>query len=213
MQLISVNIGKEQPIQYAKETGLTGIFKKPVNTPVQIHTLGLEGDEINDRKNHGGPDQAVYVYGGADYTWWSDNLGRDLEAGTFGENLTISDLETGPLNVGDRIHVGSVVLEVTAARIPCVTLATRMDDPQFVKKFRAAERPGVYCRVIQTGTVCAGDAVTIEHYQGETLSIAEMFRLYYDKNISETDIRRHLAAPVAIRARRDNEERLAKLKA
>jgi hypothetical protein len=38
-----------------------------------------------------------------------------------------------------------------------------------------------------------------------------MFRDYYDKNKSEETIRRHLRAPIAIRARRDIEKELRAL--
>ena len=69
-------------------------------------------------------------------------LGAELEPGTFGENLTIAGLESAAAWVGDRLRIGDVLLEVTAPRIPCHILARRMDDPQFVKRFRAAERPG-----------------------------------------------------------------------
>ncbi len=158
MELISVNIGQLRPLQTGKATRQSGIFKLPVTTPVTITTLGIADDAIADSKHHGGPDQALYVYTTPDYAWWSAELGTDLEPGTFGENLTISGLESGRCAIGDRLNVGSVVLEITAPRIPCSTLAARMDDPTFVKRFRAAERPGLYCRVIQTGVVQAGDA-------------------------------------------------------
>ena len=103
-------------------------------------------------------------------------------------------------------------MEITSPRIPCVTLATRMGDPTFVKRFRAAERPGLYCRVIQTGCVQAGDAVRLEPYTGDVLITAgEMFRLYYENPISEGELRRLLAAPIAIRARTENEEKLAEI--
>ena len=46
---------------------------------------------IASKKHHGGPDQAVYVYGEHDYAWWSEQLGRPLEPGTFGENLTVRE--------------------------------------------------------------------------------------------------------------------------
>ena len=143
MQLLNVNIGKEQSIQNAKSSGKTGIFKQPQSKPVRVTALGLEGDAIVDKKNHGGRDQAVYVYGAADYNWWSRELGRTLDPGTFGENLTISALESAGYAVGDRFQVGKVVLEVTAPRIPCVTLAARMGNSQFVKRFLAAGRPGL----------------------------------------------------------------------
>jgi MOSC domain-containing protein YiiM len=211
MELISVNVGQVEAIRYAKRSDETGIYKHSVSEPVHITAAGLAGDAVCDTKNHGGPDQAVYVYTAPDYAWWSAALQWELEPGTFGENLTISDLESAGLNVGDRLYVGNVILQVTAARIPCVTLATRMGDPNFVKRFRAAERPGVYCRVLQPGAARAGDPVRLERYTGPTITILEMFRSFYDTNQDETSVRRHLAAPIAIRARRDQEERLDKL--
>jgi MOSC domain-containing protein YiiM len=207
MQLISVNVGQEQPMQSAKLSGVTGIYKLQVTGSVAITPLGLAGDAVVDVKNHGGVDQAVYVYGEPDYAWWSAQLGDELAPGTFGENLTISALESAFLHIGDILHIGEVALQVTAARIPCVTLAARMGDPGFVKRFRAAERPGVYCRVLAAGAVQAGDTVQLERYTGATISVLEMFRDFYDPHPSEETIQRHLAAPIARRARADVEEK------
>ncbi len=201
MQLISVNIGQKRTQLKGSEVETTGIYKVPTREPVEIKSLGIEQDFICDQKNHGGPDQAIYVYGAVDYTWWSRELGRELEPGTFGDNLTISDLESAPFNIGDRLHVGSLILEVTAPRIPCSTFAARMGDPQFVKKYRHAERPGLYCRVIQEGVVRAGDEVKLERYKGETLSVLQMFRDHYNKDKSEEVLRRILRAPISIRSR------------
>lgn len=212
MKLLSVNVGKEQQLQKVDKVVTTGIFKLPASGRVRIGELGLEGDVIMDKKNHGGPDQAVYVYGQADYDWWREQLGRDLPPGIFGENLTISELESASFNIGDVLVVGEVKLQVTAPRIPCSDFAARMDDLQWVKKFRAAERPGLYCRVLQEGFVQAGDPVSVEKYAGETLSIVQMYRDYYESKKDEALIQRHLAAPIAVRARRDMEEDLAKLK-
>ncbi len=80
-----------------------------------------------------------------------------------------------------------------------------------VERFRHAGRPGLYCRVISEGFVKVGDRVFIEKYTGETISILEMFRDYYDRNKSEETLRRHLNAPIAIRDRRDLEKELQKL--
>jgi MOSC domain-containing protein YiiM len=211
MTLISVNIGKARTIANAKSVGQTGIYKLPIHTPVEISQLGLMGDAICDAESHGGPDQAVYIFGAADYAWWSQALGRDLPPGTFGENLTITYLESAGLSIGDRLHLAQVTLEITAPRIPCVTLAARMGDPAFIKRFRTAERPGVYCRVIQEGAVCVGDAVSYEPYAGPTVTAIEMFRDFYTPDLNETTLRRYLAAPIAIRARMDKEKRLREL--
>ena len=211
MKLLSINIGKERTQQRKDYIETTGIYKMPVDGPVEIKSLGIEGDAICDKKNHGGPDQAIYVYGGVDYAWWEQEIEKELAPGTFGDNLTISDLESTHFNVGDYLHIGEVTLQVTAPRIPCGTFATRMGDPQWVKKFRAAERPGLYCRVIKEGTVKAGDSVSVEKYTGETISIVEMYREYYGKDKSEESLRKHLNAPIDIRSRMDLEEELNKL--
>jgi MOSC domain-containing protein YiiM len=210
MELISVNIGSKRTQPKGDEIETTGIYKLPTREPVQIKSLGIAEDFICDQKNHGGPDQAIYVYGAADYSWWSKELGREIEAGTFGENLTVSELESAQVNIGDRLHVGSVILEVTAPRIPCSTLAARMKDPQFVKHYRRAERPGLYCRVIQEGMVKVGDQVSIEKPADKSLSIGQAFRDYYEK-LDADSIRRYLNLPIAVRWRIDLEEDLAKL--
>lgn len=212
MQLTSVNLGRERKIQRNHKTYHTGIFKEPVEGPVQIDPMGLAGDVIKDSKNHGGIDQAVYIYGGADYAWWENELGRELPPGTFGENLTISELEGTGFQAGDRLQIGEVVLEVTSPRIPCGTLAARMGDPQFIKKFRRAERPGLYCRVIQPGQVRVGASVTILRYIGGTVSVLDMYRDFYEPDETEAGLRRFLDAPIDIRSRREKETLLAALR-
>jgi MOSC domain-containing protein YiiM len=86
-----------------------------------------------------------------------------------------------------------------------------MGDPLFVKRFRHAERPGLYCRVLQEGSAQAGDAVTAEPYVDETVTIIEMFRDFYQKGQSEAELRRYLAAPIAVRSRVEKEEQLKAL--
>ena len=208
-------MGKARPI--ASKTGETGIYKEPAGA-VEITPDGLAGDAICDTENHGGVDQAVYVYGEGDYAWWAAELDREMEPGMFSENLTVSELESADYAIGDRFHIqtseGEVILEVTAPRIPCGTFARRMGDPTFVKRFRHAERPGLYCRVLAPGTVQPGDAVTVERYvewnDGEPITAREMFRDFYEPKLDEATLRRHLSAPIAIRDREAKEAELAK---
>lgn len=211
MQVIAVNVGKARPIANAKSSGVTGIFKEPQSGPVHIGPLGLAHDSICDTENHGGPDQAVYIFGTPDYAWWERELGRTLDVGTFGENLTISGLESAVFNLGDRLRVGPVLLEVTGARIPCVTLAARMGDPAFVKRFRHAERPGLYCRVIETGEVQAGDAVSVAPTQEPTENVITLFREFFAGKQTAERMRHLLTLPIDIRSRNYYEQELAKL--
>src|ERR671924_1254812 len=104
MNVISLNLGQERMLQRKDRVERTGIFKFPTQEQVKITKLGLQGDVVFDKKDHGGPDQAVYVYGAGDYEWWARELGRHIAPGTFGENLTISELESAQFNIGDYIE-------------------------------------------------------------------------------------------------------------
>jgi MOSC domain-containing protein YiiM len=211
MQILSVNVGQEQTQPKGDGLEITGIYKIPVDGPVRIRELGISEDFICDQENHGGPDQAIYIYGAPDYEWWSRELGQELAPGTFGENLTLSEFESAHYSIGDRLKAGSVVLEFTAPRIPCSTLARRMRDPQFIKKYRLAERPGMYCRVIQEGTLRAGDPAVLIPYQGTTVSALDVFREHVARHKNIELLRRILQTPVAIRERREVEEDLRRL--
>jgi MOSC domain-containing protein YiiM len=209
--LISVNLGTRQTLQTGKGPEVTGIFKRPADGPVRVSSLGLEGDFIASEKHHGGPDQAVYIYTQPDYEWWSTGIGQALAPGTFGENLTISGLESAACSIGDRLRVGEVLLEVSAPRIPCGTLARRMGDTKFTERFRQAERPGLYCRVLIEGLLQSGQEVTYAPYSGERIGVVNVFRDYYARQKTSHSIRRLLRAPLASRARADLEKQLAHL--
>ncbi len=211
MRIGSINAGQARCLKREGKARMTGIYKEPVDGPGYVSAEGLAGDEVLDKKHHGGPDQAIYIYGMEDYDWWAGELGETPGPGTFGENITVEGLASADLAVGDRLHAGEAILEVTAARIPCGTLAARMGDGRFVKRFKEAERAGAYCRVIREGRIRAGDEVTVEPYAGERITLLEVFRDFYEMSPDETHIRRYLAAPIASRLRRVQEERLAEL--
>ena len=109
------------------------------------------------------------------------------------------------------LHIGEVDFAGHRPAHSLQHICGAMNEPHWVKKFRKAERPGLYCRVLQEGMINTGDTVSREPYQGETLSLLEMYREYYVKNKSRETLLRHLRAPIAIRARQDLEEELQKI--
>jgi len=161
--LVSVNVGRPQPIERRGRTTFTAIAKSPVAGRVAVHGVNVKGDDQADRVAHGGPDKAVYAYASEDYAWWAQALDRDLglEPGTFGENLTLAGVDVTGALIGERWAIGGVVLEVTSPRIPCWKLARQMGDPRFIRRFAAARRPGAYLRIVQEGELGAGDGVEI----------------------------------------------------
>lgn len=207
--LLSVNRGKPEPIP--AKSAVTGIFKRPVEGPVEIDAQGLKDDAIIDRRHHGGVDQAVYLYFGDDYEWWSGELGETIAPGTFGENLTIGGVAGRQVSVGDRFTIGNVVLEVTSHRTPCMVFAARMGDPGWVRRFHRAGRPGAYCRVIEPGSVEAGKPVKYQLFEGERTSVAELMAKDGVREIDPEFMRRALTAPVHYKMRADYQNRLARL--
>jgi len=194
IRLACVNTGAARAI--ATKSGRSGIAKTPRDGMVEIGALGLDGDTIVDTDNHGGRDQAVYAYGLPDYAFWESELGRPLPPGTFGENLTLEGVASADFAVGDRLHIGDTVLEVTSPRIPCVTLGAHMGDAGFVRRFARARRPGPYFRVIAPGTVTAGDRVRHIPFDGPRLSIADLADMTPPARLSDADLDLRLATPV-----------------
>ena len=103
-----------------------------------------------------------------------------------------------------------VVLEATAPRIPCNILAQRMGSAAFARRFMRAERPGIYCRVIRTGPLSAGESFRLDHDAASEVTILDVFRAEHRK-LSRAELERFLAAPIDIRTRSKWEAALAKL--
>jgi MOSC domain-containing protein YiiM len=166
-RLVSVNVGGERPI--AAKGGTSGIDKRPVEGPVDVRApgpegaggSGLVGDHISDTVNHGGDDQAVYAYAREDLDAWQAELGRPLPCGSFGENLTTTGIDVSGAVIGETWAVGSVVLQVSCPRIPCVTFAVRLGERRWLPRFTAARTPGAYLRVLRPGQLRAGDEVRV----------------------------------------------------
>ncbi len=137
-RLVSVNVGRPRTFPWRDGVVTTSIWKSPVTGRIAVRGVNLSGDDQSDRDAHGGPDKAVYAYATADYAFWHAQLGRQLDPGTFGENLTIDGLDVSGALVGERWQIGSALFEVSQPRVPCYKLGIRMADPEFPRRFAAA---------------------------------------------------------------------------
>ena len=158
MKIIATNIGDRKEILWKKKKVITGIYKYPVNEPIFLDAEEVKGDEISDRKYHGGINQAVYAYSLKHYDYWKP-LYPDLDwnHGMFGENLTVDDIEETRIHVGDTFTIGNAIIEATLQRSPCFKLGIRFNNMKIVKQFWNSTKCGVYFKVLQTGFVKNGD--------------------------------------------------------
>jgi hypothetical protein len=121
--------------------------------------------DCHQYRRHGGPDQALYLYAREDADWWAAELGREIAPGYFGENLDTVGLDVSGALIGERWRIGAgsdaVEVEVRSPRTPCRNFALRMAEPDWIRRFAEARRPGAYLKVLRMGTVGAGDSVSV----------------------------------------------------
>lgn len=165
-QLAAVHVGRVAVQQVTGRVARrTAFAKQPVAGPVCVRTLGLAGDEQANKRYHGGPDKAVYSYPLGNYLLWAADLpafAPRFVPGGMGENLVIQGLDEDDVCLGDIYRIGTARLQVSEPREPCNTLARMTGTTRVVKLMLRTRRCGWYNRVLEEGTLGAGDAVVLE---------------------------------------------------
>jgi len=192
MRLLSVNISMPRVVREGNRQIRTGIFKKPVDGPVKVGKLNLEGDAQADLSVHGGLNKAVYAYSWPNVNFWRRALGRDdLGPGSLGENLTLEDLPDTDISIGDELEIGTARFVVTQPRLPCYKLGLVMRMPEFPKMFKHSGRNGFYLRVLREGILMAGDAVRkVDCPDGPRMTVAEFASIATKHTITREDFER-----------------------
>jgi ferredoxin-NADP reductase/MOSC domain-containing protein YiiM/ferredoxin len=182
-RLVSVNVGTPKNVQWRDKTVYTGIWKTPVEGPVMVRRINIDGDGQGDLAGHGGEQRAVMVYQTESYDFWKTHLNReDLVPGHFGENFTVSGLSDDEVCIGDRYQIGDAEFEVTQPRVTCFRVGLRLNEPEMPNLLVAQHRPGFYFRVITEGQVRAGDDIVRTRRGRHELSVADVDALLYLPN-------------------------------
>ncbi len=207
--LLSVNVGGIREFEFDGRVAVSAIWKAPVTGRVTARGVNLEGDDQADRAAHGGPDKAVYAYAIEDLRWWKKDLGRPLECGELGENLTTEGIDVNGALVGERWEIGSTVLEVSEPRVPCWRFGVRMEDKLFPRRFTKAGRPGAYLRIVVEGDVGAGDEIRVVERPDHDVTVGDVFRIF---TRDRDELARLLAVPqISSSWKRWAEDLLAKI--
>lgn len=186
MRIVSVNVGRPQALPWRGQLVTTAIFKSPVEGSVRLVGNNFEGDEQADRRVHGGPNKAVYAYDRAHYDFWKTEMpGYDFVDGNFGENLTTEGLTDDTVRLGDEFRLGNAVLMAVQPRFPCAKLGLRFNDVGMTKRFAQALRHGIYFRVVEEGTVRAGDAIALVKPSVLPVTIQDVVNAFYGLETDE----------------------------
>ncbi len=180
MRIVSVNVGRPRLVLWKGTQVSTGIFKDPVEGPVEVKKLNLVGDRQADLSVHGGPEKAVYAYPAEHYPYWRTELFQaKLPWGSFGENLTTEGLSEDTLHIGDRLRIGSAFFVVTQPRVPCYKITIRFDRDDMIKRFIASHTSGYYFAVQEEGELAAGSPIEIIDRDANAVKVSDINRLYY----------------------------------
>jgi MOSC domain-containing protein YiiM len=179
MKLVSVNVGLSREVAWQGKSVRTSIWKSPVEGPVRVGALNLEGDRQSDLSVHGGVDKAVYAYPSEHYSYWRLELpGMELPWGAFGENLTTQGVLEEEIQIGDRLRIGSAEFVVTQPRMPCFKLGIRFGRPDMVKRFLQSGRTGFYLSVRREGQIAAGNSIDHVTREKHGVTVSAIVSLY-----------------------------------
>lgn len=198
-------------VDFTRPGSRSAIAKHVVHGPVHIGPEGLSGDEQGDRRVHGGPDKAIHHYPRDHYPTWKGEIGAHalLQApGAFGENISTVGITEADLCLGDRLRVGSALVEVSQARQPCWKLSDRFGIADMARRVQDSGRSGWYYRVIETGTVQAGDTLELIERPHAGWPLPRLSGLLYRRTLDQDELRSALALPLVPSWRRLFERRL-----
>jgi MOSC domain-containing protein YiiM len=200
-RLVSVQVGK--PRFHGPDVGLprpldhrwhSAFFKEPVAGPVMVHTTNLEGDRQADPRVHGGPEMAVLVYSADHYPVWREELGiPEMGPGGFAENFTISGHDEVSVYIGDVYRVGAATVQVSQPRGPCYKISYRWKRPDLLARCESNGRHGWYLRVLEEGSVEAGDPVELLDRPNPDWSVrraADVYRARHKSPAEAADLAR-----------------------
>jgi len=176
VRLISISAGKVLPLfgnhHPDYKSVASAIHKKSVSNfanpiPIEIHSLGVKGDEQADLSVHGGIEKAIYAYPAEHYAFWNELLTREnkkptvLLHGAIGENFTIEGLLETDIFVGDKLLIGELEFSVVKLREPCFKFNATLGYKGASKAMVQSGFSGWYLRVLKPGALAAGAQITL----------------------------------------------------
>jgi len=179
--VLALYAGRAGSLATSKGTVRTAIAKTPVAGRAGVDVDGLAGDE-QISPGHGGPDRALCVYPHEHYAHWGARI-----APAFGENITSAGvLETDTL-IGDVWRIGTALVQVSQPRSPCYKVAARLGIPDLVVQARRLAFTGLHLRVLEPGSIAAGDAIELVSCAPHGVTVADAVQARFSP-VAERDL-------------------------
>ena len=175
-------VGLPKELDYGNgQSMITAIDKRKVHM-VYLATQGFDGDDVADKKHHGGPDRAVCLYPAEHYMQWEKELGKPLPTAAFGENLTVMNMLEADVCIGDIYKIGDAVIQITQGRIPCSTIDRYTEANRLLKRLIETGYTGFLARVLNEGTIYADSKIELVERHPAQLSVLHCNKVYYQND-------------------------------
>src|SRR5699024_6571331 len=142
-------VGKKDAINPMDRLWTTGMFKNSTSEKVWLSETGLQGDEVGDKKNHGGPEKALFAYPIGHYRYWREIQKIDMHYGGFGENMAVLEMDEFTVFLGDVYQFGDAIIQVSQPRNPCWRPARRYRRKELALQIQNTGKTGWYFRVLK----------------------------------------------------------------
>jgi len=200
LKITSTNIAKPTTIIWNGQKTKTGIYKIPTNNPIYLEKDAVKGDEVSDRRVHGGIYKACYLFSKNQYAYWKNLYPKlDWNYGMFGENLTVKDLDETNLYIGNVYKIGEALVQITQPREPCFKFGVKFGTQNVLKQFINHGFSGTYVSVLKEGLVTKGDTFKLIEQAENSLTTAQLFNLLYAKEKDQSLLKlviKHEALPL-----------------
>ena len=128
-----------------------GIQKVNIGEAVLVEGMGMEGDA-----HFGFGHRQVSLLSAEEAEKMKQKV-PDIKPGAFAENLLVRDFDLTSLKIGDRLHVGETLLEVTQIGKECHARCAIYEAAGDC----IMPRLGIFCSVIKGGKIKIGDIVYV----------------------------------------------------
>ncbi|WP_127717987.1 MOSC domain-containing protein [Halobacteriovorax sp. HLS] len=152
-------IGKPQQF---KKPGLKSSINRQEVSEIKISNKLLIGDEVSNKKYHGGANRVLHFYPIEHYQYFQEIYSGTLFIpGSIGENISTKGLNELNVNIGDIYQVGNIKCQITEPRFPCGIIDLQFEIKSLHKEALFARKLGWFSNVLEDGTITTKDKITL----------------------------------------------------
>lgn len=160
-----------KPKQF-KKPGLESSINRAQKNEIIVNTSSIDGDEVSNKKYHGGENRVLHFYPSEHYTYFENKYQKGIfTPGSIGENITTELLSEENVNIGDIYQIGPVKCQITEPRFPCGIIDLQYDVKGMHKECLFDRRLGWFAKVLQEGNITSGEEIYLLERPYQDLSL------------------------------------------